>query len=151
MINKIGLRGIPCGTPWFGVKKSLLMSLILMDIDLSLKKLLIYLNRFWSIPNFFILWRRPVCQTWSNAFSTSRKTADVTTLCWCFALTTELVWINCRSYFFYFWNLFVVYYFFSLHQSLILFVIIFSSICCYVFFIESRLIKIVYKKLINID
>ena len=104
--------------------------MILIDIDLSHKKLLIHLKRFWSIMKFFILWRRPACQTWSKAFSTSRNAADVTNplLTFCFNYWFSLNRLSfvlllllkpfCCSFMI----------LFLLHQSLILFFLLFSKI-----------------------
>ena len=129
-MNRIGLKGLSWGTPCFGLKISLFISSILIDINLSHKKLLIHLKRFPSISKFFILWRKPACHTWSKAFSTLRNTAAVTNplLVFCFNDWVNLNRLSCVLLLLQqpFCCLFIIS--FLLHHFLTLFVIIFFTI-----------------------
>ena len=73
-----GLKTEPCGLPAFNLTLSEILSLTLIDRVLSDINedisLIIFVGRF----IFFSLWRRPLLQTESNAFSTSMNIAAPT-------------------------------------------------------------------------
>ena len=72
-INRMGEGGLPCGTPWMGVIGSRSSSLTEIISFLWQRKLLIHLINFLFRPIEVNLKRSPSNQTWSKAFSTSRK------------------------------------------------------------------------------
>ena len=72
-INRIGKRGLPCGTTWMGMFGSLSWSLIEIISFLWWRKLLIHLINFLFRAIDVMLKRRPSCKTWSKAFLNSRS------------------------------------------------------------------------------
>ena len=79
-INKIGDRGLSCGTPWMGMIGSLSWSFIEIISVLWERKLLIHLINLLFRPIDVNLKRRPSNHTWSKACPASR---NIPVVGWC--------------------------------------------------------------------